>query len=503
MLPASRYPEYLQVSDSVVHRKTSSSRTSCSSGTRVADRLKRFSPRADPSLDTGALVLAGGRGSRLHPLTSTCCKPAVPFGGNLRIIDFALSNCINSGIAQVGVLTQYEQHSLINHVHDAWNFLRRDLNEFVDILPAQQHLEASWYKGTADAVFQNRLLLQRLAPRYTLIVAGDHIYKCDYRRMIHRHCQTGAGVTVACCDRPVASASQFGVLATSEQERITRFDEKPAHPVEIPGHPGYARVSMGVYLFDTKLLLESLLQDEMDAASSHDFARDIIPSLIDTQQVYAYGFDQAQDEHYWRDVGTVDAYYDAHMQLLDTVPSLDLHDPDWPIHTRSGNGRPARFISDSRGYGGLASDCIIASGCLSRGARLRHCVLFTDALVDEETEIVNSLILPGARVGRNCRIRNAIIDSQTHVPDGTDIGYDEQLDALRHHRTAQGIVVVTSAAVTSEPQPVSRRSGRPCSAARAPLAARPTAVRSADPVDRRQDQQTGQPVETRDSRPVV
>jgi len=410
-----------------------------------AQRLVSQSHMTDVALDTVALVLAGGRGNRLHPLTVHRCKPAVPFGGCCRIIDFTLSNCINSGICRVGVLTQYEQNSLIQHLQEGWNFLHRDRNEFIDVLPAQQHQGAGWYRGTADAIARNLDMLIHLSPRYTLILAGDHIYKADYRRMIQQHQQTNADVTIACCEVPIDTADQFGIVETDCKQRINRFQEKPAFPIGRPGRSDVVQASMGIYLFKTTHLLNKLINDSTDPDSSHDFGRDIIPSMIKTDRVFAYEFERAQAEHYWRDVGTIDAYYEANMQLLDPLPSMELNNRDWPIHTGLKNTFPAQFVADSLGHSGLASDCIVASGCIVRGSRVRHSILFSDVQVNEQTQIEGSLVLPGAVIGKRCRIRNAIIDSGTHIEDDSEIGYDHHLDDLLHSVSKRGIVVVSPA----------------------------------------------------------
>ncbi|MFK7994504.1 MAG: glucose-1-phosphate adenylyltransferase [Granulosicoccus sp.] len=411
---------------------------------RSVDRLVSQNHCTDNVQDTLALILAGGRGTRLLPLTQERCKPAVPFGGSFKIIDFTLSNCLNSGIRRIGVLTQYEQHSLIRHLQQGWNIFRREQNEFLDILPAQQRHGNTWYRGTADAVSQNLDLLKNLSPRHTLILAGDHIYKADYRRMIREHVANNAEVTIACCEVPLENAGQFGIVRTDTQNRIKQFDEKPSRPQGIPGRAGVAHASMGVYLFNTELLLNCLKADIQAENSSHDFGSDIIPSLIETNRVLAYEFERAQIETYWRDVGTLDAYYEANMQLLELEPSIELHNRSWPIHTHISSSFPVQFTGDSIGHRGLASDCIVGSGCVLRGSMVRHSVVFSDVQIHERTQIDNSLILPGAVIGERCRIKNAIIDSRTRIPDGTEIGYDPYADALRYRVSEKGIVVVAA-----------------------------------------------------------
>ncbi len=408
------------------------------------DKLHRASPALDICADTVALVLAGGRGARLHPLTDTRCKPAAPFGGSFRIIDFALSNCINSGIRRVGVLSQYEQHSLLQHLNDSWNFLRRDLNEFIDLLPARLHQGRSWYQGTADAIAQNIDILRSLAPRFTLVLAGDHIYKADYRRMIQYHVNTSAQITVASIKVPSNTACQFGVIGIDGNGRIESFHEKPAKPSCIPGSSNHSLVSMGIYVFNTELLIDMLEADANDLSSTHDFGHDIIPALIKKHRVMAYDFSTHQSEHYWRDVGTIDAYFDTNMQLLEPHPEMQLHDVHWPIRSLPVQLPAARFIFDDAQLRGMASDSIVAAGCVLRGARVRHTILFSDVQVNELSEIHNALLLPGVRIGVRCRIKNAIVDSNTHIPDNTDIGFNKIEDARRYTISDNGIVVVTA-----------------------------------------------------------
>ncbi|MFK8081600.1 MAG: glucose-1-phosphate adenylyltransferase [Granulosicoccus sp.] len=410
--------------------------------------------RTDDLNDTVALVLAGGRGMRLRPLTQQRCKPAVPFGGNCRIIDFTLSNCINSGIRRIGVLTQYEQHSLIRHLQTGWNFLQREHNEFIDIMPAQQRYGDNWYQGTADAITQNLEWLKAQLPKHTLILAGDHIYKADYRRMIQHHVANKADVTIACCEVPASDSDQFGIVSLDDFQRIVRFAEKPAYIPGIHGRPTMAQASMGIYLFDTAVLLDCLAKDQHNPQSSHDFGTDIIPSLINTHRVIAHEFDQAQSEAYWRDVGTLDAYYDANMQLLDPVPSLELNNRDWPIHTRLRCTSPAQFAVDSTGHKGQATDSIVGAGCVLRGSRVRHCVIFSDVQIHAQSHLENSLVLPGATIGKRCRIRNTIIDSRACIPDDTDIGYDLHDDARLYSVSDKGIVVVAAGdEITPAPEP--------------------------------------------------
>lgn len=407
-------------------------------------KLHRSRRTIDPCTDTLALVLAGGRGTRLIPLTDEHCKPAVPFGGNFRIIDFALSNCINSGIRRIGVLSQYEQRSLLQHLNDGWSFLRRDLNEFIDLMPASQREGKNWYCGTADAVAQNTDIIRSLAPKYTLILAGDHVYKADYGRMIQHHIDSNAEVTVGCVEVPRFSARDFGVMSIDSTGRISSFKEKPSHPSGIPGKSDYALASMGIYVFDTELLIDTLESDAKNHLSSHDFGHNILPALISKRKVMAYQFSKYQSEHYWRDVGTVDAFFEANMQLLDPDPELVLNDLNWPIRSLPSQLPAARFIFDDATLRGMASDSIVAAGCVLRGARVRHAILFSNVHINELSEIHNALILPGVQIGIRCKIRNAIIDSNTRIPDGCEIGFDHAEDAKRYLVSEKGIVVVTA-----------------------------------------------------------
>ena len=395
-------------------------------------------------IDTVALILAGGRGTRLGPLTQSRCKPAVPFGTGTRIIDYTLSNCINSGIRRIGVITQYQQNSLIRYLGSSYDFLNSSRREFIDMLPADPVAGADFYNGTADAVYKNRLLLEQQLPQFTLVLAGDHIYKADYRRMVKQHIATNADVTIACCTVPVNEAHNFGIVSADSNYQIVDFEEKPANakPMTRQGNMAYA--SMGFYLFNTKRLLECLSNDQSNPGSTHDFGKDIIPSMLGKRRVFAYDFQAAQLENYWRDVGTLDSYYDANMQALQPEPSIDAWDQNWPIHCQAQTAEPARFIKDSQGYSGLASDCIVAPACIVRGAQLRHSILYSDVHIDEQSVIEDSLLLPGVRIGKRCRIRNAIIDANTHIPDDTDIGFGGLSESLKYTVTEAGVVVVAA-----------------------------------------------------------
>jgi glucose-1-phosphate adenylyltransferase len=395
--------------------------------------------------NTLALVLAGGRGSRLGPLTDWRAKPAVPFGGKFRIIDFTLSNCINSGIRRIGVLTQYKAHSLIRHVQRGWGFLRGEFGEFVELLPAQQRLSEAWYAGTADAVYQNIDIIRRHAPDYVVVLAGDHVYKMDYGPMIALHAQRNADVTIGCIEVPLAEASQFGIMAIDADHRIRAFDEKPAAPRPMPGRPGMALASMGIYVFSREFLLSALKADACDPASAHDFGRNIIPALIDRCAVYAYPFrDEASGEPiYWRDVGTIDAYWHANLELAAVVPPLDIYDSHWPIWTYQEQAPPAKFVFDDADRRGTAIDSLVSSGCIVSGATVRRSCLFYNVRIEARSWIEDCVLLPDVAIGANCRITRAVVDKGCRIPDGTCIGVDAAADRARFHVTAGGVTLVT------------------------------------------------------------
>jgi glucose-1-phosphate adenylyltransferase len=395
--------------------------------------------------NTLALVLAGGRGSRLKQLTQWRAKPAVPFGGKFRIIDFPLSNCVNSGIRQVGILTQYKAHSLIRHVQRGWGFMRNELGEFVEVLPAQQRLEGTWYLGTADAVYQNIDIIRMHAPEYVLVLAGDHIYKMDYGRMLRAHTETAADITVGCIEVPLAQASAFGVMAVDGEQWITEFVEKPAAPQPMPGSPGHALASMGIYAFRTDVLIDELLRDAERAGSSHDFGRDIIPDNIHRRRVTGYSFRDKRTgaPAYWRDVGTVDAFWQANLELVDVSPELNLYDGEWPIWTYQDQVAPAKFVFDDEGRRGMAVDSMVAGGSIISGANLRHSLIFSNVRVNSYSEIEDSVIFPGVDIGRRCEIRRAVIDKDCIVPAGTHIGMDPAEDARRFEVSEGGVVLVT------------------------------------------------------------
>lgn len=394
---------------------------------------------------TLALILAGGCGSRLRQLTRWRAKPAVPFGGQFRIIDFPLSNCVNSGIRRIGVLTQYKSHSLIRHIQKGWGFLRGEFDEYIELLPAQQRLENEWYQGTANAVYQNLDILRSHHPSYILILAGDHIYKMDYGPMLAHHVEHRAQLTVGCIDVSRSEASAFGVMAVDEQQRITRFIEKPQHPEAMPGDGDRVLASMGIYVFDSQFLIEQLIADADRAESGHDFGHDLIPLLIDNHRVYAYPFrgNDHRRRAYWRDVGTVDSYWRANQELIGVTPELNLYDSEWPIWSYREQTPPAKFVFDEPQRQGVAVDSMVAGGCIISGARVRHSLLFSNVSVDEGSEVEDSVVLPEVRIGRYCRIRKAIIDKGAVLADGEVIGEDPQRDAERFYLSPEGVVLVT------------------------------------------------------------
>jgi len=405
-------------------------------------RTPRFVSRL--TRDTLALILAGGRGSRLRQLTLWRAKPAVPFGGKFRIIDFPLSNCLNSGIRRVGVLTQYKAHSLIQHIQRGWSFLRGEFGEFVELLPAQQRIESSWYAGTADAVYQNLDIIRAHAPEYVLILAGDHIYKMDYGPMIAEHVENGADMTVGCLEVDLETARAFGVMTASSDGRVIEFNEKPEAPQPIPGRPDKALASMGIYVFNTGFLFEQLIKDADSNYSGHDFGHDIIPSIIRNYRVFTYPFRDVQSgrQAYWRDVGTVDAFWATNLELIGVTPELNLYDQDWPIWTYQEQMPPAKFVFDDEKRRGMAVDSMVSGGCLISGAAVRHSLLFSNVKVNSYSLLQHAVVLPDVDIGRHCRISNAIIDRGCEIPAGTVIGEDPKKDAERFHVTPGGVVLV-------------------------------------------------------------
>ena len=395
--------------------------------------------------NTLALILAGGRGSRLRQLTLWRAKPAVPFGGKFRIIDFPLSNCLNSGIRMIGVLTQYKAHSLIQHIQQGWSFLRGEFKEFIELLPAQQRIQDSWYSGTADAVYQNLDIIRTHKPEYVLILAGDHVYKMDYGPMIAHHVEIGADMTVGCIEVPLQTAKAFGVISVDAGGRVTRFAEKPADPEPIPGTTDTALASMGIYIFNTAFLYEQLIKDADSDYSTHDFGHDIIPGLIKKYRVFSYPFrtsSQQGQNAYWRDVGTIDSFWEANLELIGLSPELNLYDNQWPIWTYQEQLPPAKFIFDEDDRRGMAVDSMVSGGCLISGA-VRHSLLFSNVRVRSYTELQDVVALPNVRIGRNCRVTKAVIDKNCELLDGTVIGEDPEADAERFHVSPKGVVLVT------------------------------------------------------------
>jgi glucose-1-phosphate adenylyltransferase len=402
--------------------------------------------------DAMAYVLAGGRGSRLKELTERRAKPAVYFGGKARIIDFALSNAINSGIRRIGVATQYKAHSLIRHLQQGWNFLRPERNESFDILPASQRVsETQWYAGTADAVFQNIDIIESHGPEYMVILAGDHIYKMDYELMLRQHCDQQADVTIACLEVPRQQASGFGVMAVDTSDRIISFVEKPADPPGIPGNPDVSLASMGVYVFKTAFLIEQLRRDEAMPGSSRDFGKDIIPWLVTNAKAVAHRFSRScvrssnENQAYWRDVGTVDAYWEANIDLTDVVPELDLYDRSWPLWTYAEISPPAKFVHDVDGRRGSAVSSLVSGDCIVSGSTIQRSLLFSGVRANSYSLLEESVVLPRCQIGRGARLHRVILDHGVIIPAGLVVGEDPALDATRFRRTASGICLVTQA----------------------------------------------------------
>jgi glucose-1-phosphate adenylyltransferase len=400
--------------------------------------------------DAMAYVLAGGRGSRLMELTDRRAKPAVYFGGKTRIIDFALSNAINSGIRRIGVATQYKAHSLIRHLQMGWNFLRPERNESFDILPASQRVsETQWYEGTADAVYQNIDIIEAHGPEYIVILAGDHIYKMDYELMLQQHVNQGADVTVGCMEVPRAEASGFGVMAVDDADQIVEFVEKPADPPPMPGKPDVSLASMGIYVFTTRFLFEQLKRDAADPESSRDFGKDIIPWLVKHGKAVAHRFSDScvrgKDETgvYWRDVGTVDAYWEANIDLTQIIPQLDMYDRNWPIWSHAEMVPPAKFVHDEAGRRGEAVSSLVAGNCIISGSHVDRSLLFTSVLTRSWSRVEESVILPWCDIGRNARLKKVVLDRGVKIPPGLVVGEDPVLDAKRFRRTDKGVCLIT------------------------------------------------------------
>lgn len=399
---------------------------------------------------TVALILAGGRGSRLKQLTDTRAKPAVYFGGKFRIIDFALSNCLNSGIRRMAVVTQYKSHSLMRHMQRGWSFLRAELNEMVDLLPAQQRAgEEHWYRGTADAIFQNMDIIRSSKPKYIVILAGDHVYKMDYSIMLKDHAAMGAGCTVGCIEVPRAEASAFGVMAIDEGRQITAFVEKPSDPPPMPGNDAVSLASMGIYIFDADYLYQLLEDDLANPESEHDFGKNVIPRAVSEGRALAHPFGMSCISRvkdvapYWRDVGTIDAFWSANLDLASTVPELDIYDTDWPIWTYQRQLPPAKFVPDKDGNNGTYANTVVSGGCIVSGSYVAHSVLFSEVRVHSDCEIDEAVVLPDVTINRHCRLRKVVIDRGCEIPEGLVVGENAVLDAQRFERSEGGVVLIT------------------------------------------------------------
>jgi len=392
-----------------------------------------------------AMIMAGGRGERLRGLTEHRCKPATPFGGKFRIIDFVLSNCVNSGIRQICLLTQYKGQSLIQHVQRGWSYLRGEFGEFIDVVPAQQQTGKHWYLGTADSVYQNLDMIRAHHPKHVLVLAGDHIYKMDYGPMIAHHVEKGADITVGVVEVPIDDAREFGVLSVTETNKVTKFSEKPREPEPMPGRTDVALASMGIYVFSTKLLERLLIEDAADPDSSHDFGKNIIPKAIGNLQVFAYPFRNVRTraQNYWRDVGTVDAFFEANLELVHVAPELNVYDEEWPIWTYQVQQPPAKFVLDEDGRRGMAINSLVSGGSIISGAVVRESLLFSNVRVDEGSSLHRAVVMPSVRIGKGCTIQNAIIDEHCDILDGMQIGIDLELDRSRFDVTPKSVVLVT------------------------------------------------------------
>ena len=400
--------------------------------------------------NTYAMVLAGGRGSRLHELTNWRAKPAVPFGGKFRIIDFVLSNCVNSGIRRIGVATQYKSHSLIQHIQRGWSFLNGQFGEYLDLLPAQQRIsEDQWYRGTADAVFQNLDIIRGSKCDFVVILAGDHIYKMDYGKLLAYHVEKKADMTIACLEVPLADATAFGVIGIDTDSRVVEFVEKPANPPSIPGDPEKSLASMGIYVFNTKFLIEQLIRDADNPHSTHDFGKDLIPHIVEKYRVFAQGFSQScvgmgdDKVPYWRDVGTIDSYWEASMEMTKVIPDLNMYDQEWPIWTHQEQLPPAKFVFDEPGRRGMAVDSLISGGCIVSGSTVKNSLLFSNVRVNSYSTIEDSVLLPDVNVGRYVTLKRAIVDKGCDIPDGLEVGVNIEADRKRFHVSANGVTLIT------------------------------------------------------------
>ncbi|MEZ8063646.1 MULTISPECIES: glucose-1-phosphate adenylyltransferase [Vibrio] len=398
--------------------------------------------------DTLTIVLAGGVGSRLSPLTDNRAKPAVPFGGKYRIIDFTLANCLHSGLRQILVLTQYKSHSLQKHLRDGWSVLNPELGEYITNVPPQMRTGDSWYSGTADAIYQNLYLLSRSEAKHVVVLSGDHIYRMDYAPMLKQHKKNEADLTVACMEVSIDEAKEFGVMEIDESLQINNFTEKPRYPASVPGRPTRSMASMGIYIFDKEVLTQALLTDAKDPSSSHDFGKDIIPKLVGNNSVYAYKFGDTEgrvtQDAYWRDVGTLDSYYQANMDLLKPVSPIDLYQPDWAIRTYEPQLPPARTVASVEGNQGIFINSMIANGVVIEGGSAQNSIFFPKVKVSNAAIVIDSILFEDVEIGKNCHIQNCIIDKNVKVPDDTQIGINSRDDAERFHVSKQGVIVVPS-----------------------------------------------------------
>ncbi|MEQ8264710.1 glucose-1-phosphate adenylyltransferase [Pseudohaliea sp.] len=411
----------------------------------ISDDNPRYVSRL--TRNTLGLVLAGGRGSRLYELTNWRAKPAVYFGGKYRIIDFPLSNCVNSGVRKIGVLTQYKAHSLIRHLMRGWSHFRRELGEYIEVLPASQRHSDDWYQGTADAVYQNLDIIRAEQPEFVLILAGDHVYKMDYGPLLVEHVESGADMTVCCLEMPVAEAAgNFGVMQIDDTGRVVGFQEKPAEPAEIPGRPGYALASMGNYVFNTDFLYDRLVEDAAEMGSTHDFGNDVIPAMIESCHVHAYPFRDPEtgDKAYWRDVGTLDSYWQANMELVSTTPQLNLYDSEWPLWTYQEQLPPAKFVFNDPDRRGLALQSMVAGGCIISGSEVHGSVLFSGVYLHPYSMVDGAVLLPDVEVGAGTRLGRVIVDRSCRIPEGMHIGLNPEEDRGNGFRvSAGGVTLVT------------------------------------------------------------
>ncbi|MGD8110306.1 glucose-1-phosphate adenylyltransferase [Vibrio sp. TRT 17S01] len=402
--------------------------------------------RENDMQDTLAVILAGGMGSRLSPLTDDRAKPAVPFGGKYRIIDFTLSNCLHSGVRQILVLTQYKSHSLQKHLRDGWSLFRPELGEFISVVPPQMRGGGKWYEGTADAIYHNLWLLSRSEAKYVVVLSGDHIYRMDYEPMLKQHIETDANLTIACMSVPRNEASSFGVISTNEERQIETFIEKPIDPPSMPGSPESSLASMGIYIFDMEVLQSALSDDAQNANSTHDFGKDIIPKLIKTHNVFAYHFcsdkGRVDKDCYWRDVGTIDSFYKANMDLLEPVPPMNLYQSEWGVRTYEPQYPPARTVSSATGNEGIFINSIISNGVINSGGSVQHSIVSSNVRINDSATIVDSILFDDVEVGEGCKLVNCIIDKHVQIPPYTQIGLNRVEDAQRFHISENGIVVV-------------------------------------------------------------